>query len=82
MKINIEIDCSPSEARDFLGLPDVQSMQQRVSDEITERMVKSISSMDSENLMKYFMPGGMQSMENIQKMFWGHLTGKSSEDEK
>ena len=27
MKVNIEIDCTPLEARQFFGLPDVQPMQ-------------------------------------------------------
>ena len=28
MKVNIEVDCTPDEARRFLGLPDVAPMQQ------------------------------------------------------
>ena len=30
MKVNIEVDCTPDEARRFLGLPDVAPMQQTV----------------------------------------------------
>jgi len=80
MKINIDIDCTPSEARDFLGLPDIQPMQQQISDEITKRIIASISSMDADNLMNSFMPAGMQGMENLQKMFWGNLSGSKSDD--
>jgi len=80
MKINIEIDCSPSEARDFLGLPDIQPMQKQISDEITKRIIASISSMDADNLMNSFMPAGIQGMENLQKMFWGNLSGSKTDD--
>ena len=27
MKVTIEVDCTPLEAREFMGLPDVQPMQ-------------------------------------------------------
>ncbi len=30
MKVTIEIDCTPIEARQFMGLPDVQPMQAAV----------------------------------------------------
>jgi Family of unknown function (DUF6489) len=30
MKINVEIDCTAEEARAFLGLPDVQPMQEQL----------------------------------------------------
>ena len=34
MKVNVEIDCTPQEARAFFGLPDLQPMQGRIIDEI------------------------------------------------
>ena len=36
MKINVEIDCTPEEARAFLGLPDVSPMQERLMKEVDE----------------------------------------------
>lgn len=57
MKINVEIDCTPEEARQVMGLPDLtplhdvyleqmrETMQNGVSPELIERMVKSWSPM-------------------------------------
>ena len=39
MKVTIEIDCTPVEARQFMGLPDVQPMQAAVMAEIEKRVM-------------------------------------------
>ena len=38
MKINIEIECTPEEARSFMGLPDVSSANNVYVDNITKAM--------------------------------------------
>jgi hypothetical protein len=70
MKINIEIDCSPEEARQFLGLPDVQPLQARMMTEIEARMVQGLAAMDPETALKTWLPAGIQGFEQLQKMFW------------
>ncbi|MGC5394074.1 DUF6489 family protein, partial [Escherichia coli] len=42
MKVNVEIDCTPEEARQFFGLPDVQPMQTAVMDKLQEQMLTNI----------------------------------------
>ena len=37
MKITIDIDCTPQEARSFLGLPDVEPMQQALMKMVQEK---------------------------------------------
>jgi len=37
MKITVDIDCTPEEARTFLGLPDVQPLQQAMMKELEAR---------------------------------------------
>ncbi len=39
MKVTIEIDCTPLEARQFMGLPDVQPMQTAVLAEMEKRLM-------------------------------------------
>ena len=51
MKISIDIDCTPDEARRFLGLPDVAPVQQAMMDEIQRRMVAGLEKMEPEALM-------------------------------
>lgn len=83
MKITVNIDCSPEEARSFLGLPDVKPMQQMMMKEVEERMRSNISAMDPETLFKTWLPVGMQNMEQLQKMFWSQFnsTSKTSPEE-
>ncbi len=73
MKITIDVDCTPEEARAFLGLPDVAPMQRALMEEIGERMSAGLEAMDPETLMKTWMPLGVQGLEQAQKMFWARF---------
>jgi hypothetical protein len=70
MKVKIDIDCTPAEARAFLGLPDVAPMQAEVMAAMHERMMKALAGMEPETLMKMWMPAGAQTFEQMQKAFW------------
>ncbi len=74
MKITIDVDCSPEEARAFLGLPDVAPMQAAVMEELGKRMSAGLEAMDPEALMKTWMPLGLQGLEQAQKMFWSQMS--------
>ena len=41
MKVNVEVGCTPEEARAFFGLPDIKPMQDRIMGEIEERLRSS-----------------------------------------
>src|SRR5690606_12085695 len=56
MKISIDIDCTPQEARSFLGLPDVAPMQEALMQEMQSRMLKALDSMEPEALLKNWLP--------------------------
>ncbi len=73
MKITIDVDCTPEEARAFLGLPDVAPMQRALMEEIGERMGAGLEAMDPEALMKTWMPLGVQGLEQAQKVFWSQM---------
>ncbi len=75
MKINIDIECTPQEARTFLGLPDVEPMQQAIMQQTQERMTQYLDGMDPETLVKTWLPAGIQGWEQIQKAFWSQLAG-------
>jgi hypothetical protein len=80
MKINIDIDCTPAEARAFMGLPDVAPLQAEVMAEMQQRMMKALAAMDPEALLKMWMPSGAQSFEQMQRAFWDQFArgGKGS----
>ena len=52
MKVNVEIDCTPLEARQFFGLPDVQPMQTAVMDNLQKQMLANIEKVSPEALMQ------------------------------
>ena len=73
MKVHVEIDCTPEEARAFFGLPDVAPMQERLMKDVEERMVAAMRSMEPDALMNTWLPASMQGLENFQKMFWSAM---------
>ena len=73
MKISIDVDCTPEEARTFLGLPDVKPMQDAMMQEIQNRMMSNLSAMEPEALFKTWLPVGVQGWEQMQKAFWNQM---------
>ena len=45
MKIKVEIDCTPVEARAFLGLPDVSPLNEALVVEMQRRMEENIAAL-------------------------------------
>lgn len=74
MKISVDVDCTPEEARAFLGLPDVAPLQKAVMDDVQKRVMDNLSAMDPETLLSTWIPAGMQGFEQMQKMFWSQMT--------
>jgi hypothetical protein len=52
MKMTIEIDCTPVEARSFLGLPDVSGLNEHLVKEMQNRMDANMAMLAPEELMK------------------------------
>lgn len=73
MKITIDIDCSPAEARSFFGLPDMESLQKAVLAAAEERLGDAVRGMDAETLVKTWLPQGLKGVEEWQKAFWSGL---------
>lgn len=82
MKIHIDVECTPEEARTMFGLPDVKPMQAALMSQIEERMKKTLSAMEPEALFSMWLPAGIQSFEQWQKFLWSRLTrGKEGGEE-
>ncbi len=85
MKIKIDIDCTPQEARAFLGLPDVAPMQEELLAEMQARMKEAVAGADLEALLKTWMPAGLQDglqgWENLQKAFWAKAMGQGDKED-
>ncbi len=69
MKVKIEIDLKPEEARKLMGLPEVEKMQKDLMDQIKDKMREEINTMtDPQAFMERYLPLGMQGVEQFQKM--------------
>lgn len=73
MKFNFDIECTPDEARRFLGLPDVLPLQEKMMKEMENRMAEAIRSMEPETFVKHWLPQTLQGMQDMQKMFWSQM---------
>jgi len=74
MKISIDIDCTPEEARAFMGLPNVTQLQDSLMKEIEDRMRAALRSTDPEVLFKTWLPASLQGWEQMQA-FWRGMAG-------
>jgi hypothetical protein len=71
MKVNIEMDMTPEEARRFMGLPDVAPMQEKMMQEMQARMKAAFDTGDPEAMLQAWMPlGGAKGFEQFQKYLW------------
>jgi hypothetical protein len=73
MKVTVNVECSPEEARAFMGLPDVQPMQQALMKDLENRLRSNIQAMDPETIVRTWLPASMQNVEQLQKMFWSQV---------
>jgi hypothetical protein len=69
MKVNIEIDCTPLEARQFFGLPDVGPMQTAVMDKLQQQMISNIDKVSPESLIQSWFSFDPKLAERMQDMF-------------
>jgi hypothetical protein len=79
MKITVDVDCTPEEARAFLGLPDVKPMQEQLMREVQERMAANIRAMEPEAMLRTWLPATLKGFEQIQEMFISQMTGAKRE---
>ncbi len=77
MKVRLEVDCSPQEARTFLGLPDVTGLNDHLVQEMKGRIDANMALMAPEEMMKSWMSFGGQATEHFRKLLTAAATGAS-----
>ena len=65
MKVKIDINCTPVEARSFLGLPDVTPMNDSLVEEMTKRMQDNVGALEPDALMRNWMSFGGQMQDQF-----------------
>lgn len=71
MKVNVEVECTPEEARRFLGLPDVSKANEVYVDAIAKAM-QGVGSFDQlQELSKQLAPMGEMGMKMFKQFIEG-----------
>ncbi|MDE2361554.1 MAG: hypothetical protein KGM42_02665 [Hyphomicrobiales bacterium] len=78
MKVTVDIDCTPLEARQFFGLPDVQPMQAAMMDALEKRMMKEMENYSPEKLFEAWMPV-MSANRDLFRNFLGAFSQGATE---
>jgi Family of unknown function (DUF6489) len=86
MKVTVDIDCTPLEARQFIGLPDVAPMQIAVMDKLQQQMMANIDKLSPEALMHSWFTFDPKLAERFQGLFAAMMAGlggtRTSSDKK
>jgi len=75
VKVTVNIDCTPEEARTFMGLPDVQPMQKAMLAEMEKRMMAEMERFSPEGLMKTWFSAGNQGADMVRDVIGGIFSG-------
>ena len=81
MKFNIEIDCTPEEARRLFGLPDLEPLHDIYLSRVKELMAKGITPEMVQQMVKTWVPMGGSGLELVQSLlgqFGGGFMGSAS----
>jgi hypothetical protein len=71
MKMHIELDMTPEEARGLMGLPDIAPLQKQMLEDMKTRMTRAMEAGDMDALMRAWMPlGGAEAFTQFQKFLW------------
>ena len=70
MKVHVEIDMTPEEARKLMGLPDVAPLQEEMLNEMQRRIKAALDTSDPEAMLRGWMPLGGQGFEQFQRFLW------------
>ena len=81
MKINIEIDITPEEARRLYGLPDLTEINSKMLEGLRDTLTAGGDSAMGK-LLGPIMANGLSSIESYNKMMWSLLSrGKTGTKE-
>jgi hypothetical protein len=78
MKMSVEVDCTPEEARRFLGLPDVSALNEALVKEMQARMSANMTALSPDELMKSWLAFGAGAQEQFAKLMQVGLQAAAS----
>jgi hypothetical protein len=83
MRLTINIDCTPQEARAFFGMPDVEPLNDMVVSEMTRRAKDQMDTLaDPERMVARWMEMSGKGMDALSGMFGAAMSGASAPPKK
>lgn len=76
MKVTVDIDCTPEEARRFMGLPDMSPIHDVYLDKMRQALTEGVTPDMLETMFKSWAPMSEMSMNAWRQMF-DQMTGTS-----
>lgn len=77
MKMTIDIDCTPQEARTFFGMPDVEPLNEMIMEETVKRAQDNLDTLaDPEKFVAQMLSMSGKGMETFQQMMMSAMAGK------
>ncbi|MEQ1608899.1 MAG: DUF6489 family protein [Hyphomonadaceae bacterium] len=68
MKMNISVECTPEEARSFLGLPDLAPVNELLVSSVKQRIEQNIELVSPEFYLKQWYSMGGQATDSLMQM--------------
>jgi hypothetical protein len=68
MKINMTVECTPEEARAFLGLPDLTPVNETLVSAVKQRIEQNIELVSPEFYLKQWYSMGGQATDSFMQM--------------
>lgn len=68
MKMTIEVECTPQEARAFLGLPDVTGLNETLVSEMQSRLQQNMAMLSPDEMLKTWASFGAASQDQFRKL--------------
>ncbi len=75
MNLKFDLECTPEEARAFLGLPDARPLNDHLVEEIKTRMTANMAMLAPDELMKSWIAFGGQATEQFRKLMSAAVQG-------
>ena len=83
MKLTVNIECTPVEARQFMGLPDVTSINDMFMTSLEEKTKENIDTLtDPQKYFENLMTMGGKNFETMQALFTAMMSGAPSTSKK
>ncbi len=76
MKMTIEVDCTPEEARRVMGLPDVSALNDHLVAEMSKRIDANINMLNPEDFLKNWMAFGAGAQDQFRRFMEAATTRK------